>query len=217
VPSWLLPTLITIAVILLISFPLHEFAHAWTADRLGDRTPRAYGRLTLDPRAHFDPLGGSLLILTALVSQGGFMFGWAKTPIVPAYLRGGARAEAVVALAGPVANLVIAAAAAIPLRFLLSDLQLAMDLRLVFDTLMQIVTINLLLMLFNLIPIPPLDGATVLFSVLDPRTRVQVRPFLQQYGFFILLALMWLPPQNPVLFAVVRPVIDAVRRVLVGA
>jgi Zn-dependent protease len=201
-------------VILLISFPLHEFAHAWTADRLGDRTPRAYGRLTLNPRAHFDPLGGTLLVLTALVSQGGFMFGWAKTPIMPQFLRGGPRAEAVVALAGPVANLVIAAAAAIPVRFLLGDQ--TFDAGIIGTTLRQIVVINLLLMVFNLIPIPPLDGSLVLFSVLDPRTRSQVRPFLQQYGFFILIALLWLPPANPILLQVIRPIVSGVDAVLVG-
>ena len=106
---------------LLVGFPVHEFCHALAAYRLGDSTARWQGRLTLDPRVHFDPVGGMMLVISALFSQGGFFFGYAKpTPVNPMNLHGGRRGEAWVAAAGPLSNLVMAAIVAIPLRGLVS-------------------------------------------------------------------------------------------------
>jgi Zn-dependent protease len=216
----LVPTIIVIAIMLLIGFPVHEFAHALAAYRLGDGTAKMFGRLTLDPRAHFDPLGGTLLALTFLSSAatgGTFGFGWAKpTPVNPMNLANGRRGEALVAAAGPLSNLVLAAAGAIPLRFLRANGELAAQIPLVVDVLVLFVLINILLMVFNLIPIPPLDGSKVLFAFLDRRTEYQVRPILEQYGFFILIALMFLPPGNPIAFSIIDPVLTGVFRFLVG-
>ena len=115
-------TLVAVAIFLLVGFPVHEFSHALVAYRLGDGTAKLFGRLTLNPIVHLDPMGSAILVLSALL--GGFFIGWAKpTPINPAMLRGGRRAEAWVAAAGPVSNLVMAVLAAIAIR-----LMVAMDL-----------------------------------------------------------------------------------------
>ena len=106
---------------LLVAFPVHEFSHALAAYRLGDSTATLFGRLTLNPIAHFDPLGGTLLVLSVLVAGSPFGFGWAKpTPVNPAQPAGGRCGEAIVAGAGPLSNLLLAVAAAIPLRFVLA-------------------------------------------------------------------------------------------------
>jgi Zn-dependent protease len=178
-----------LAVMLLIAFPIHEFSHALAAFRLGDNTARFMGRLTLDPRAHFDPTGGLLLAVTVLLTP--FGFGWAKpTPYNPMNLRGGRWGEAIVGAAGPISNLVLAIAASIPYRYI--DMT-GMDVPVLSAFLELFVEINLVLMVFNFLPIPPLDGSKVLFAFLDPRTSWQVRATLTQYGFVILLAAMLLP------------------------
>jgi len=177
---------ITLGIILLVSFPVHEFSHALAALRLGDATAKLFGRLTLNPIVHFDPLGGLMLLITGLL---GFGFGWAKpTPVNPNNLRGGRQGEAIVSFAGPASNLVLAVAAALPLRYIVaSDVAVP---NLVFFILADFVLINLALMVFNLIPIPPLDGAKVLYALLDPRTAYQIRPYLEQYGFVLLFILI---------------------------
>ena len=178
-----------VAVMLLIAFPIHEFSHALAAYRLGDGTAKLMGRLTLDPRAHFDPTGGVLLAITVLFA--GFGLGWAKpTPYNPMNLRGGRWGEAIVSAAGPISNLVLAIAAAIPLRYIYAT---NMSIPLIAEFLDFFVFINLVLMIFNLIPIPPLDGSKVLFAFMNPRTVWQVRPILEQYGLVILLAALLLP------------------------
>ncbi len=179
----LLVNVAVLAVMLLFAFPIHEFSHALAAFRLGDHTARQFGRLTLDPRSHFDPMGGLLLVFTVLFT--GFGFGWAKpTPVNPMNLRAGRWGEAIVAAAGPLSNFVLAVAAALPLRYIDAT---GMDLPLVALFLRVFILINLALMIFNFLPIPPLDGSKVLFAFLDPRTAWQVRPVLEQYGFLILL------------------------------
>jgi Zn-dependent protease len=216
----LIPAAIVVAIMLLIGLPVHEFSHAMAAFRLGDGTARLFGRLTLNPLAHFDPVGGSLLALTFIGSAAtgsAIGFGWAKpTPVNPLNLDGGRRGEAIVAAAGPLSNLVLAAGAALPLRYMVANPQLIIDLPLVADVLFLFVQINLLLMVFNLIPIPPLDGSKVLFAFLDRRTEYQIRPFLEQYGFIILIALLFLPPGNSIGARIILPIIDTVRGFLVG-
>jgi len=178
-----------VAVMLLVAFPIHEFSHALAAYRLGDGTARLMGRLTLDPRAHFDPTGGVLLAVSVLFF--GFGFGWAKpTPYNPMNLRGGRWGEAIVSAAGPVSNLILAIAGAIPLRWIEFS---GMSIPLLEAFLFFFVQINLVLMIFNLIPIPPLDGSKVLYAFLDPRTVWRIRPVLEQYGLVILLGAMLLP------------------------
>jgi Zn-dependent protease len=178
--------IILIAIFLLIAFPVHEFFHAYAAYRLGDGTAKLFGRLTLNPVVHFDPLGGLLLIVSVISS--GFIFGWAKpTPVNPSNLRDRRNSEVVVALAGPASNLVMALLGALVIRAL-NATGLLVDLPdLAFQVLFYFVLFNILLAIFNMIPIPPLDGSTLLWRFLPPQLVWQWRPVLTQYGFIILL------------------------------
>jgi Zn-dependent protease len=216
----ILPATIVVAIMLLVGFPVHEFSHALAAYRLGDGTAKLFGRLTLNPIAHFDPVGGVLLAITFIgsaASGGAFGFGWAKpTPVNPMNLLYGRHGEAIVAAAGPLSNLVLAVAGAIPLRYLLANPELATQVILLVQILDLFVLINIVLMLFNLIPIPPLDGSKVLFAFLDRRTEYRVRPILEQYGFIIVIFLFFVPPGNSIGGRVFTPVLDAVYRFLVG-
>lgn len=189
----LLPALLAVGIILLVAFPVHEFSHALAAFRLGDSTARYMGRLTLDPRVHFDPLGGGMLALSALLSGGSFFFGYAKpTPVNPVNLEGGRRGEAMVALAGPLSNLVMAALVALPLRFVSQSPELLLAIasneltRQLHNIGVYFVLINVFLFIFNLLPIPPLDGWKVLTGVVDPRTAYNLRQ-VEQYAFFLII------------------------------
>jgi Zn-dependent protease len=217
VSDQLLAAIIVVAIMLLVGFPVHEFSHALAAYRLGDSTARFMGRLTLNPIAHFDPLGGILLAVTML-SGSGFAFGWAKpTPVNPRNLEYGRWGEAIVAAAGPISNLVLAIVAAIPLRYILANLTLASEVPLLaLQILLLFIQINLVLMVFNLFPIPPLDGSKVLFAFLPPQVAWRWRPMLEQYGFILLLIVFFLPPGNSVGARIVIPIIDAFLSFLVG-
>jgi len=208
--------LILLAFFLGLAFPIHEFAHAWMAVRLGDATPRLFGRLTLNPVAHFDRVGGTLLIISTLVF--GFPFGFAQTPVNPSNLRGGRRAEAYVGAAGPIANLVIAAGAAIPLRYLLANAELSDQIPLLEGVLILIVFYSIVLGLFNLVPIPPLDGGAILLALVPPMTAWRLRPMLAQYGFLIIIVLFFIPIPGigTIGLRVLLPVTDAIFSVLVG-
>jgi Zn-dependent protease len=210
-------TLVAVAIFLLVGFPVHEFSHALVAYRLGDGTAKMFGRLTLNPLVHLDPFGSALLVASALL--GGFFIGWAKpTPVNPAMLRGGRRAEAWVAAAGPVSNLVMAGLAALALRaivaFNLADSDASVF---VANVIYIFVFINVALFIFNLVPIPPLDGSKVLFSLMNPRTVWQIRPTLEQWGFLVLIVVM-IVPLNGISIGgrVVGPLMDGLVSVLVG-
>jgi len=178
-------SIILIGIFLLVAFPVHEFAHAAAAYVQGDATAKLFGRLTLNPRAHFDPLGGMMVIVSVLL--GGFLFGWAKpTPVNTANLRDRRNGEVLVALAGPASNLAMAVGMALVIRVLVAVA--APVPALLAQTLWLFVVFNVALALFNLIPIPPLDGSTLLFRFLPPHYVWKVRPILAQYGIFILIA-----------------------------
>ncbi len=215
-PEDILPAVIVVAIMLLVGFPVHEFAHALAAYRLGDGTAKLMGRLTLNPVVHFDPLGGILLAVTFIFS--GFGFGWAKpTPVNPNNLEGGPRGEAIVAAAGPLSNLVLAIAAALPLRYLLGSPDLFVQVPfLVIQILDLFVLINIVLMIFNFLPIPPLDGSKVLFALLPPRQAWRWRPILEQYGFIVLLLLFFVPPGNSLGGRILFPIIGGIHDLLVG-
>jgi Zn-dependent protease len=182
------PSLIIAFVITaLLAFAYHEFAHAIVADRLGDPTPRSYGRITLNPIVHLDRVGTILLLL--------FGFGWASTPVSPNRLRGNPRTSmAVVALAGPVANLIMASLYALPIFLgLVEPAEMGRFIPSAFGFLIIGIQINVLLMVFNLLPIPPLDGFTILLGLLPAELAYRLAP-LRQYGFIILMVVIFLLP-----------------------
>lgn len=186
---------IVVAVMLLVGFPVHEFMHAWTAYRLGDNTARWAGRVTLDPRVHFDQMGGLFLALTAglgALSGGGLLFGWARpTPVNPMNLRHGRQGHALVAFAGPASNLVIAAVVAIPLRLIEGDLDRLLFvsqtplLELAYNVLLLLLGLNIVLFLFNLLPIPPLDGWSVVRGIVPASVAYRMREVEIQYANII--------------------------------
>jgi Zn-dependent protease len=187
-----------VAIFLLVAFPVHEFSHAWLAFKLGDSTARYQGRLSLNPIVHFDPIGGTILAISILVA--GFGIGWAKpTPVNPYNLRYGRKGEAIVAVAGPISNLVMAAIVAIPLRIIIANpsmfaLVATNDVAsFLFNVAALFVQIDVLLLIFNLLPIPPLDGWRALLGLVDARTAYNLKPF-EQYGFVVLLLLIFFAP-----------------------
>jgi Zn-dependent protease len=191
----LLQTLVAVVIFIAVAFPVHEFSHAWAAFRLGDSTARWQGRLTLNPIVHFDPLGGGILILTALLGSG-FMIGWAKpTPVNPYNLRYGRRGEALVALAGPLSNAIMALVVAIPMRIVAMDVGRLSAINgspiasFIYGVAATFLIINVILMVFNLLPIPPLDGWRVLLGLVDARTAYSLRQY-EQYGFIVLLLIV---------------------------
>lgn len=208
---------IFIGLFVLVSGPVHECAHAYTAWKLGDGTAKLFGRVSLDPVRHFDPVGGTLLIVSVMLGalSGGraIGFGWAKpTPVNPYNLRG-RYADTMVAVAGPLSNLALACVFAIGFRILWSNgiypdnTSAANMVQLVFFTGIRL---NVVLMLFNLIPIPPLDGSHVLFDVLDPRTAHELRNFMNQYSLMLLILV--------VLFIgrIIGPILDPITGFLIG-
>ena len=180
---------LVVILIFLYSIIIHEIAHGAMADSLGDPTARLSGRLSLNPLKHLDPIGSVILPLFLILIHSGIVIGWAKpVPINPLNLRDKKYGEAKVAAAGPGVNLLLALLFGIPLRFLpVAVSGFWYNLESVF---IYIVWINLLLAIFNLIPVPPLDGAHILFAFLG-RGADQIKIFLYRYGLLILLVVLF--------------------------
>ena len=197
---------IILGFFLIVAFPVHEFFHAWMAYRLGDGTAKMFGKLTLNPIAHFHPVGGWMLVFSTLLF--GIPLGFAATPVNPTNLRG-RYGEAYVAAAGPLSNFLIAAIFAIPLRIVIAT-GLAADYPILYNALYIIVFYDIVLGLFNLLPVLPLDGGTILLNLVPYRTAWQLRQLYSQFGLFIVVIL--------ILFAgrILIPISDAIFRVLVG-
>lgn len=191
-----------IAVALVVGITFHEFSHAFIADQLGDHRPRALGRVSLNPVDHIDPVGALVFVLAG--------FGWGKPVPVNVYaLRPGRVGMAMVAAGGPIANVAIAVVAAVVYRVL----DLAGIAGFALETAFWIVLFNMLLALFNLLPIPPLDGYNIVLAFAPPRTAFAIQRYAP-YGVIVLLLLVFLP-NSPLglLFDGVR----AIAALLIGA
>lgn len=187
--------------ILVLSLSFHEAAHAWTANRLGDPTARLLGRLTLNPIKHVDLIGTVVFPLVAMVS-GLPLIGWAKpVPVDMRNLREPRRDFAVVAAAGPISNLLMALVAALLYRSVTGAADLSASTAMTGEVLRFVVVINTLLAVFNMIPVPPLDGGNVLMGLVPERVAHTIG-WLRPYGFMILYVLMF----SGVLTQVVWPV-----------
>ena len=201
--------------ILLFSIVVHEVAHGWMALRLGDPTARDTGRLTLNPIPHIDPIGSIAIPLLSYISAGAVFIAWAKpVPINPANFRNFRRDDILVSLVGPFSNLIVAFCCAV---FYILSLRFIGPLNLIENNLQREIaaflirmfaagiTLNIFLAVFNLIPVPPLDGSHVLSSVLPPAIGERYR----QIGFFgilLVIMLMRLDPFRNFIFTVVTTV-----------
>lgn len=189
--------------ILIMSVVVHEVSHGYAASMLGDPTARLEGRLTLNPIKHLE-FFGSFLIPSISYMLGGFIFGWAKpVPYNPYNLRPGRWSEATVAVAGPASNIAIALIFGLLLRANVSSNPAFMQIT------ASIVFINILLAIFNLVPIPPLDGSKILFSIF-PEKAYRLRAMLESYGMFLVVLF--------ILFAwqVIAPLVFFLFRLIVG-
>jgi Zn-dependent protease len=188
--------------VLLLSITLHEWAHCYVTDKLGDPTPRAKGRLTLSPLAHLDPLGTLAMLLTS--------FGWGRpAPFDPYNLKEPVRDTALIAAAGPLSNIAIAVLSSVLLKTGLLDGEF------LFVVLGQVIIINLMLAVFNLIPAGPLDGAKIILALLPRQTAIEYEDFMNRYGTFVLILLIfpWAGGMSPV-SQIVSPVVNVLATVL---
>jgi Zn-dependent protease len=203
------PILFVFAILaLMLGITVHEFMHAWSANALGDPTAKYYGRLTLNPLKHLDPLGSLLLILVG--------FGWGKpVPVNPTRLRWGKWGDVLVSLSGAISNLLTATIFALAMRILFvsgvpANLYVLKFLNLVIE-------LNLLLAVFNLLPIPPLDGSKVLFALI-PEKFADFRQKYENMGPLILFAILLLERlmNISIFFGIISPIINFIYSILVG-
>lgn len=196
-------TLIISIIILIMSVVVHELCHGYVAELLGDPTARLQGRLTLNPLKHLELFGS--FIVPVLTSMAGFPFGWAK-PVQwnPHNVKNKRWGEFAIALAGPASNILIALVFGIVLRLGLESLPVSF-----IQIAAYVIGINVALAVFNLIPLPPLDGSKILFSLL-PQSMFRVRQVLEQYSIFFFLILVF------VLWKYVEPIIPFIFKLIVG-
>ena len=195
---------ITIAALpVLLAITLHEVAHGWVALKLGDHTARLQGRLSLNPLRHVDPIGTVILPLLMLIFVD-FMFGWAKpVPVDPANFKKPREHMAIVALAGPMSNFIMAAGWMLLLTLavhVLNESWIGYPLSLMAQA---GVTVNLILMVLNLLPLPPLDGGRIVVGLLKPDLAIKYAR-IEPYGFVILLVLLYTEVLGRVMWPVIR-------------
>ncbi len=206
-PIAALITLAAFAVALIVGITVHEFSHAWSATQLGDYTARGQGRLTLNPLAHLDPLGTILIFVAG--------FGWGRpTPVTPSNIRIGERAGmALVALAGPISNMIVATLAALPFRLGTVSFRGGIDSQI----LEALILWNVVLAIFNLLPIAPLDGFKVVLGIL-PRAAAALFERTERFGMVILMVIVLVDVLTPlgILSVVLLPAIRTIAGLLLG-
>ncbi|MDP2641772.1 MAG: site-2 protease family protein [bacterium] len=176
--------------VLIMSIVIHEVSHGYAASMLGDETARYQGRLTLNPVRHLDFLG-SFLVPAISYFLGGFIFGWAKpVPYNPYNLRPGRWSEAIVAAAGPISNIFLALVFGLLLRAGVADSGASWATPAFVQITSMVVFINILLAIFNLMPVPPLDGSKLLFAVF-PGKLYEMRAFFERYGLVLVLVFIF--------------------------
>lgn len=202
-----LPTLIALIPAMLIGLAFHEFAHAWVADYLGDPTPRSQGRLTINPLAHLDIFGTLMILL--------YRFGWAKPVLInPNNFRGNPlRARMFVSLAGPAMNLIIAFLSMLIWGISENFLQNSLWWPHLYLVLRSIVSLNIGLGIFNLIPIPPLDGFAILGGIL-PRNLAEKLWALEPYGILILMVFLFTNILSPVLSSIIVAIFSLYQNII---
>ncbi len=195
----------------IIAITIHEASHAWMADRLGDPTARLMGRLSLNPLVHYDPIGTTMLLLLVIMRAFGapvIPFGWAKpVQFDPYNLKNPRRDSALISLAGPVSNFITAVVFSILIHLVTSPF--------FFMLAAPIIVLNIVLGIFNLVPIHPLDGGKIFIGLLPADQAHEADIFLQRYGILILFFLIfpWGQGQSP-LFMVLSPAIDFILNIL---
>lgn len=192
---------VIIAVGLVLSITIHEFSHAFVADKLGDPTPRYQGRVTLDPRSHLDPLGTIMIVLIG--------FGWGKPVLFDPYnLKDPVKDASLIALAGPASNIIIS----IILSLIIGSFSIS---GFMFYALTTVIYVNIMLAIFNLIPIHPLDGGKIALAILPKQLGLEFDHFMNRYGTLILIGLLipWSGSGSPVSH-LISPIISWVVSIL---
>ncbi len=206
---WLLAFVVAITV--------HEASHALAADKLGDPTPRLMGRLSLNPLVHYDPIGTTLLFGLIILRALGFPvipFGWAKPVVFDPYnLKNPRRDAALISFAGPFSNFLMAAVFALLLRAAITPFS---PLSALAGLLEPFILLNVVLGLFNLVPVHPLDGGKILIGLLPKKEAYQAERFMQHYGLIILFLLLFpILGGTPPVFIVLGPIMNVILKLLI--
>lgn len=206
--------IIALALAFIIAITVHEASHAWMSDRLGDPTARLMGRLSLNPLKHLDLYGTVLVPLFLIIARSPFVFGWAKPVMFDPYnLKNPKKDGAMIALSGPVSNILLAIILSIILRFINNPF---FPSNLLGQLFVSTISINVTLAIFNLVPIHPLDGGKIFIGLLPNKDAVEADNFMNRYGMIILLFLIFpLFGRTSPLNAFISPIINFILKLLI--